>query len=195
MPCSGRQRLHATHHDGPLVAGGLAAVPCVHLCPASHTTCVLPLTTCTLPRAHQPPCRERVPLARVIMAAKVSPQPRDFIGAIQAATQRTGKPGLIAEVGGLGGSRGSRGVLQRVAGGARGGAGAGAGRQAAARGRRRCVVPGGARAATCSQLCPPLLLPACRRAQVKKASPSKGVIQPNFDPVKVGTVEGGGAAW
>lgn len=31
-------------------------------------------------------------------AAKASPAPRDFIGAIKGAAQRTGKPGLIAEV-------------------------------------------------------------------------------------------------
>lgn len=39
-----------------------------------------------------------MPLATLIGAAKASPAPRDFIGAIKAATQRTGKPGLIAEV-------------------------------------------------------------------------------------------------
>ena len=44
------------------------------------------------------PCREKVPLATLMMAAKGSPEPRDFIGAIKAAAQRTGKPGLIAEV-------------------------------------------------------------------------------------------------
>lgn len=43
--------------------------------------------------------RERVPLGMVMTAAKASPAPRDFIGAIQAAAERTAKPGLIAEVG------------------------------------------------------------------------------------------------
>ncbi|EFN54105.1 hypothetical protein CHLNCDRAFT_25164 [Chlorella variabilis] len=42
--------------------------------------------------------RERVPLGMVMTAAKASPAPRDFIGAIQAAAERTAKPGLIAEV-------------------------------------------------------------------------------------------------
>lgn len=71
--------------------------------------------------------REKVSLGALVSAAKGSPKPRDFIGAIKAATERTGKPGLIAEV--------------------------------------------------------------------KKASPSKGVIQPNFDAVKIAQAyEAGGAA-
>lgn len=35
----------------------------------------------------------------LMAAAKASPAPRDFIGAIKSAGERTGKPGLIAEVG------------------------------------------------------------------------------------------------
>lgn len=61
--------------------------------------------------------REKVPLAQLMLQAKNAPAARDFIGALRASSEKTGKPGLIAEV--------------------------------------------------------------------KKASPSKGVIQPNFDPVKV----------
>lgn len=47
-----------------------------------------------------------MPLAMLMNAAKASPAPRDFIGAIKAAAERTGKPGLIAEV-----SRCSRGSM------------------------------------------------------------------------------------
>jgi hypothetical protein len=43
-------------------------------------------------------CREKVSLGSLVVAAKGSPAPRDFISAIKAATARTGKPGLIAEV-------------------------------------------------------------------------------------------------
>ncbi|KAI3431529.1 hypothetical protein D9Q98_004579 [Chlorella vulgaris] len=71
--------------------------------------------------------RDRQPLGLVLTKAKLAPAARDFIGAIKAASERTGKPGLIAEV--------------------------------------------------------------------KKASPSKGVIQPNFDAVKIAQAyEAGGAA-
>jgi hypothetical protein len=37
----------------------------------------------------------------VLTKAKLAPAARDFIGAIKAASERTGKPGLIAEVGGV----------------------------------------------------------------------------------------------
>ncbi len=61
--------------------------------------------------------KEKEPLARLSMQIKVAAPSRDFIGALRAANERIGKPGLIAEV--------------------------------------------------------------------KKASPSRGVIQPDFDPVRV----------
>ena len=64
--------------------------------------------------------KEKEPLARLSMQIKVAPASRDFIGALRAANERIGKPGLIAEV--------------------------------------------------------------------KKASPSRGVIQPDFDPVRVSTL-------
>lgn len=63
--------------------------------------------------------KEKEPLARLSMQIKVAAPSRDFIGALRAANERIGKPGLIAEV--------------------------------------------------------------------KKASPSRGVIQPDFDPVRVNT--------
>lgn len=71
--------------------------------------------------------RSKVPLGLLAAQASAAPPPRDFIGALKAATGRTAKPGLIAEV--------------------------------------------------------------------KKASPSKGVIQPHFDPVRIATsYQAGGAA-
>ena len=61
--------------------------------------------------------KEKLPLSSLSLQLKLAPPPRDFIDALRAAAERTGKPGLIAEV--------------------------------------------------------------------KKASPSKGVIQPDFDAVRV----------
>lgn len=68
--------------------------------------------------------RRKLPLAQLTALAKAAAPARDFIGALRASAERTGKPGLIAEV--------------------------------------------------------------------KKASPSKGVIQPDFDPVRVGGWAGAG---
>lgn len=71
--------------------------------------------------------RQKVALPLLMVQAKNADPARDFIGALKAKAQETGRPGLIAEV--------------------------------------------------------------------KKASPSKGVIQPNFDPVKIAQAyEAGGAA-
>ena len=42
--------------------------------------------------------REREPLQKLQMHLKTAGPPRDFIGALKAAFEQTGKPGLIAEV-------------------------------------------------------------------------------------------------
>ena len=53
--------------------------------------------------------RNRQSIQQLSLMVKHAPPPRDFIGALQAAAQRTGKPGLIAEVKK---ASPSRGVLQ-----------------------------------------------------------------------------------
>ena len=53
--------------------------------------------------------RNRQSIQQLSVLVGRAPPPRDFIGALRAATQRTGKPGLIAEVKK---ASPSRGVLQ-----------------------------------------------------------------------------------
>ena len=53
--------------------------------------------------------RNRQSIQQLSVLVGRAPAPRDFIGALRAATQRTGKPGLIAEVKK---ASPSRGVLQ-----------------------------------------------------------------------------------
>ena len=53
--------------------------------------------------------RNRQSIQQLSVLVGRAPPPRDFIGALRGATQRTGKPGLIAEVKK---ASPSRGVLQ-----------------------------------------------------------------------------------
>jgi len=112
--------------------------------------------------------KERFPLARLMMQMNAAQASRDFIGALRGAQEKTGKPGLIAEVKK---ASPSRGIIQPNFDPVRVSFPCNFASHLYAT-ERPCLGPQ-------NRTSKPGLT-----AQVKKASPSRSVIQPNLDPVR-----------